>query len=136
MTNDIFPARVVRVLDEGRIAINRGTEHGIYEGQTFLIYTLGEEIFDPETKESLGVLEITRGKGKADHVQEKIATVISTTFEIEEEIEPRRYNPFDSFNIFNSLVGNSKRVDNSKRKIIKHRMPFKTITKGDYVKPI
>lgn len=125
MTNDKFPARVVQILDDGRIAINRGTEHGIYKGQTFLVYTLGEEIFDPETKESLGVLEITRGKGEIDHVQEKMATIISSTFEIdEEEIEPSRHG-------IHALMGGGHR----KRKI-KHRIPFENVNTGDYAKPI
>lgn len=124
MTSDIFPARVVQILDDGRIAINRGIEHGIYKGQTFLVYELGEEIFDPETKESLGILEITKGKGEVDHVQEKMATIISKDFEIEEEeFEPMRGS-------IAAFMGGQR-----KRKI-KSRLPFNNAEVGDRAKPI
>jgi len=73
-----FPATVIQVLSEHKVVINRGTEHGLKEGDRFLVYGLGqEELRDPETGEPLGLLEIVRGTGKVVHAQEKIATVQS-----------------------------------------------------------
>lgn len=80
----IFPAKVVKVLDDFRVAINRGSEHGVKKGQRFLVYYLSkEEIQDPDTLESLGFLEIVRGIGKVVHMQEKMSTLAS------DEREPR-----------------------------------------------
>lgn len=73
-----FPATVIRVLTPHKVVINRGTEHGIEEGQRFLVYHLDTtSIQDPETGHDLGQLEIVKGTGKATHVQEKMTTVSS-----------------------------------------------------------
>lgn len=70
-------ALVAKVADLKTIVINRGLEHGLEPGQRIQVYSIGEEIIDPETKQSLGKLEIIKGTGKVVHVQEKIATVSS-----------------------------------------------------------
>ena len=77
--SEVYPATVVRVLDEGfQVVMNRGLDHGVKQGMRFLVYGLSkEEIRDPETNESLGVLEIVRGTGKAVHVQAKLTTLRS-----------------------------------------------------------
>ena len=73
-----FPAKVVEVTDEYNVVINRGSAHDIVNGQRFLLYDLSqEEIIDPETKESLGFLEIVKGTGRITHVQEKMAILTS-----------------------------------------------------------
>lgn len=76
----VYPARVVEVLDAYRIVINRGTRHRVDNGDEFLLYRLGKEIIDPETGESLGLLEVPKGTGEVVHVQENMATVRSNTF--------------------------------------------------------
>lgn len=72
-----YPAKVVEIIDASRVAINRGSKDGIQNGQRFLVYSLGKELFDPETEESLGKLEIVRGVGVAAHVQERLTTIES-----------------------------------------------------------
>lgn len=73
-----FPAIVVSVVDSYTVAINRGSFDGIRIGQRFLIYGLStSELFDPQTGESLGYLEIVRGTGVATHVQDKLTTIKS-----------------------------------------------------------
>jgi hypothetical protein len=49
-------------------------ENGIREGMEFIIYALSDPIFDPETKEPLGQLELHKGRIKVIHVQDKLAT--------------------------------------------------------------
>lgn len=67
---------VVKISDDQMsIVLNVGEIDGIAPGQRFLIYSEGEELFDPVTKESLGKLEVVKGTGKATHVQEKMTTV-------------------------------------------------------------
>jgi hypothetical protein len=74
-----FPARVVAVSDgDYDVAINRGKADGLKIGQRFIVYGLSEEeIKDPDTGESLGRLEIVRGRGMVTHLQEKMATIRS-----------------------------------------------------------
>ena len=68
---------VVKIIDPYTIAINRGSEHGIRIGMRYLVYNEGEELFDPETHESLGRLELICGVGVIAHVQPKLATLQS-----------------------------------------------------------
>lgn len=69
--------KVAKVVDEFTLVINQGSEHGIDAGQRFLIYAIGDEIFDPDTKQTLGQLEVVKGTGKVTHVQPKMATISS-----------------------------------------------------------
>jgi hypothetical protein len=71
-------ATVAKVIDDYKLVINRGLEHGVREGSRFLIYGIGEEIIDPETNESLGELELVRGIGIVTNVQKRMSTVVST----------------------------------------------------------
>lgn len=67
-----FPATVVSIINRYKLAINRGTIHGLKEGQRVLVYRMSEEeLRDPNSGESLGYLEIVKGKGRIIHVQEK-----------------------------------------------------------------
>ncbi len=79
--NDIITGKVVKISDENNIVINKGAADGVTLGNRFLIYSLGEELFDPDTKESLGTLEIVCGEGKPTHIQEHMTTVTSDRYE-------------------------------------------------------
>lgn len=70
--------RVVKVIDEYRLVINKGSDDGVTENNQFLIYHLGEELFDPETKQSLGILELVCGEGKPEHIQEHLTTLVTS----------------------------------------------------------
>lgn len=102
--------KVVSVIDDYKVALNAGSDQGIKVGQRYMIYTLStEEIIDPDTKESLGFLEIVKGTGEVTNVQDKLCTIESTGYRnlpktikrkserfsfcpdtYEEEIEPER----------------------------------------------
>jgi len=78
MGEGIFPAAVIKVIDEYKIVINKGSRDGIKNGQRFLIYAETDELLqDPVTLEGLGNLEISKGTGKIIYVQEKWATIES-----------------------------------------------------------
>lgn len=64
--------KVARILSPTQVILSAGSQEGVREGMVFLIYQLGEPILDPETNESLGQLEIIKGRVKVYHVQEKI----------------------------------------------------------------
>lgn len=74
----IKEAKIATVVDQYRVVINAGRADGVKVGQRFLIYKIGDEVVDPDTKESLGRLEVVKGIGEAIHVQEKIATLQTT----------------------------------------------------------
>ena len=75
--NTSKPTKVARIIDKYTIVINKGTKNKISKGDMFLIYRLGDEIVDPDTKEILGTLEIVVGMGKVEHAQDTIATLTS-----------------------------------------------------------
>ena len=69
--------RVVKVLDEFKVVINKGAEDGVKEGMVFYIFEYGEDIIDPFTNENLGKLEVLKGKASVEHVQDKMAILKS-----------------------------------------------------------
>ena len=70
---------VVKIIEVDKIVINKGYEDGVDSSMEFLVYDEGDEIIDPITKKSLGVLENPKGTFKAIHIQEKMATLLSKT---------------------------------------------------------
>jgi hypothetical protein len=121
----IFPANVVKVINNYKLAINRGSEQGIRVGQRILVYCLSdEEITDPNTGESLGYLEIVKGTGKVIHIQEKMSTIESDR----KKIESTKFNK--------SLYGAS--LFPSEQQVVESEslLPFDEPEVGDIVKPI
>lgn len=74
----VLEGKVAGIIDDHRVVINRGAEHGVTIGQRYLILSIGEELFDPDTNESLGCVEVIKGKGEVTHVQAKISTLQTT----------------------------------------------------------
>jgi hypothetical protein len=117
-----YPAKVIEVIDEHTLVINIGQTNGIDKGKRFLIYHLDKELFDPDSGESLGVLEIVRGTGKVVHVQEKMATIKSDKT-ISNQVT-RRISSLASF--FEPTTTESRLKE----------MPFEHANVGDLAKPI
>jgi len=69
--------KVAKVTNSDLIIINGGFLDEITENTRMLVFSLGEEIVDPDSGQSLGTLEIPKGYYKARHVQEKISTLIA-----------------------------------------------------------
>jgi hypothetical protein len=71
-------AKVASVSEDNQtVIINQGSVDGVAIGQRFLIFSIGQEIKDPDSGESLGNLEVVKGTGKVMHVQQRIATISS-----------------------------------------------------------
>lgn len=66
----IFPAKILMKRDT-IVTINRGEGGGVAEGDVFNVFALGEEMIDPDTKESLGREEVKVGKVKISQVNPK-----------------------------------------------------------------
>jgi len=70
IANVVFPAKVL-VKRDSEITINRGEGAGMTVGATFNVYALGQELIDPDTKESLGREEVKVGRVKITQVNPK-----------------------------------------------------------------
>ncbi|NJK73177.1 MAG: hypothetical protein HC942_02155 [Microcoleus sp. SU_5_6] len=117
-----FPATVVSIINRYKLAINRGTIHGLKEGQRVLVYRMSEEeLRDPNSGESLGYLEIVKGKGRIIHVQEKISTIESDQKQFRRMATKRT-----------GLYGSGEEVMETLDELI----PFEDPEVGDMVKPI
>jgi curli biogenesis system outer membrane secretion channel CsgG len=66
----VFPAKVLLKRDK-EVTINRGEGGGVAVGDVFNVYALGEELTDPDTKESLGRDEVKVGRVKITQVNPK-----------------------------------------------------------------
>ena len=69
----IIEGRVVQVKGADIIIANVGLNQGASNGDRFLIFSRGEEVFDPETGTSLGRLERVKGVFVVHHAQEKMS---------------------------------------------------------------
>ena len=117
---------VVKVKNDIDLVINVGAEHGIKEGDKFLVYHIDpEELMDPITGESLGYLETVRGTGVAVHVQPKMTTIKSNRKE-----SPRKVVSRSGYGALASLMGET--VEYSEPELI----PFDEPEVGDKVKKI
>lgn len=120
-----FPARVVELVDPFKVVINRGTAD-VRKGQRFLIYGQGKELFDPETQESLGYLELVRGTGTVTHVQDKMATITS-----DRRTLPRR-RVIKSSGSYSIIMGRGEETIEDPGK----ELPFEDPERGDLAKPV
>ena len=69
--------RIANIIETDKIVINKGDKDGIDEHMRFLVYEEGEEIFDPISKKSLGILENPKGIFKVLHIQDLMTVLIS-----------------------------------------------------------
>ena len=112
-TTDI---KVASKIDNFIIVINQGSVNNIRQFMRFMVYEDGDEIFDPTTGESLGILEIPKGFFKVQHIQEKISILVS-----ELKKEGKIFNTISLFNeldvqreLLNSIkVGDKVKIINS-----------------------
>lgn len=69
--------RVAKVINDSKVVANRGTNNGIAVGRRAILYSIGEEIIDPETQKSLGKLEMPKGTGTVTSVQPTMCIIES-----------------------------------------------------------
>lgn len=115
-------ARVAKVLDEFRVVINQGALDGVKVGQSYQFFALGQEIFDPETRESLGQLEEIRGIGKVIHAQERMSIIYSSK-------QRPKYDGRASSSFTDILAGRLTPTSYED-------LPFDSIVQGDYARRV
>ena len=126
--------KVAKVRDKYCLVINKGSNDGIKVGQRFLAYSLGEEIVDPDTKKSLGQLEIVKGTGKVTHLQSTMATIQSDMKTSPSKII-RRIKKKDPFGL-GALSGALGRDEIIEESLPTETVPFHGIEVNDIAKPI
>jgi hypothetical protein len=70
----MIQTKIAQILSPKRFVLAAGSEQGVRERMEFIIYELSDPIFDPETQEPLGRLELHKGRITVIHVQEKLST--------------------------------------------------------------
>ena len=66
--------KVAKILSKGEIVLNRGRSHGVRTGMLFEIFAPeGEEVWDPDTGETLGTVEDVKAKAEVTEVKERLA---------------------------------------------------------------
>nr|WP_294506139.1 hypothetical protein [uncultured Rhodopila sp.] len=131
-------AKVVHVADSGfapgpvEVVINRGILEGVNPGDRFLVFGIGPHIFEPDTGEDLGKLELVRGQGEVVHVQEHLATIRT--------LERRRTRP--AKRIIRETARPWWNNPNAPSNVIEEELspeievPFESVQLGDFAKPI
>ena len=72
--------KVAKILGKGEIVLNRGRSHGVRQGMLFEVFAPeGEEVWDPDTGETLGTVEDVKAKAEVTEVKEKLA--VARTFD-------------------------------------------------------
>jgi hypothetical protein len=136
MGDEKFPATVIKVIDNYRVVINKGSRDGINIGQRFQIYTETDELLqDPVTLEGLGNLEISRGTGRVIYVQEKWATIGSDrTKAPNKKIVTTTRNPNAAVT---GVFGYGSQIEVEETiETPAQQIPFDNPSEGDKVKPI
>ena len=66
--------KVAKILGKGEIVVNRGSSHSVRQGMLFEIFAPeGEEVWDPDTGETLGTVEDVKAKAEVTEVKEKLS---------------------------------------------------------------
>ncbi len=124
--------KVAKVIDSYSLVISKGSDDSIKPGQRFLIYSVGEEIIDPDSQESLGKLEIVKGTGKVTHIQPKMAT-IQSDMQTPASKTIRRIKKNDPFGNLVGIFGRDEVIEES---LPTETMPFEDPEVNDIAKPI
>jgi hypothetical protein len=82
-----FQGRIIKCFSDGDIDISAGEKVGAQVGNVFTVYSVGEELIDPDTGELLGSDEEEVGSLKTYEVKEKYSktTVVSSGKGLNEE---------------------------------------------------
>lgn len=113
--------------------INKGLNDSIKNGDKFLVVGIGRELFDPDTKESLGKLETVKGKAIVSHAQEKMATIESINYKKEFPIKTVE-ETMGGVSLILSHMGRTKKTTYEEREKI--LLPFEKIKIGDIAKKL
>lgn len=125
-------AKVLRVESPTTVVINAGSSNGVEVDSAYLIVGLGDMIKDPDSGEEIEQLEVVRGRAKAVHVQERIATLESTEYEKSPDEREIKKVTAGGGRIA-SLMGPQETTTESIKPGPQRQKPFKGVQEGDLV---
>jgi hypothetical protein len=74
--------KVVRILSDEEVVLNVGREDGVKENMEFVIFLESDHVYDPETGEDLGAIEIVKGRVGVYHVMDKMSRARTLTYQV------------------------------------------------------
>ena len=74
--------KVARILSDEEVVLNVGSEDGVKEDMKFVIFSESDHVFDPETGEDLGAIEIVKGRVRVYHVMGKMSRARTLTYQV------------------------------------------------------
>lgn len=108
----MIQTKVARILSPTEVVLAAGENEGVRTGMTFVIYALSDEIKDPDSGESLGQLELVKGRVKVTHAQAKMSVA-----ETETRVIKQRVDMFETFNLVrevSKIVADQLKVEGAK----------------------
>lgn len=128
-----YIGKVVSVVDEHNVVVNVGEDHDLWLGQKFLIVSLGDLIFDPDTGQALEQLELVKGKVEATHIQRRISTLTSAEKQRDPEVrEIKRHH--QGSNLIGALYGHGRNsITESVQSGIERTLPLRNPQVGDFI---
>jgi len=70
----LLEGKVAKILGRGEVVINRGRTDGVRPGMVFEIFAAeGDEVWDPDTGETLGTVEDVKAKAEVTEVKDRLA---------------------------------------------------------------
>ncbi len=70
LMNAIYPIKVAHFVADGTVYINRGSDGGLFVGETLKAYRLGDAVIDPDTGLQLGSVESLLGEVHVTEVED------------------------------------------------------------------
>jgi hypothetical protein len=70
---EFITGKIAAIKSDYAVVINKGYADGVEEDMRFIVFEEGEEINDPDTKESLGKLEYVKAKVKVTYPSERLS---------------------------------------------------------------
>ena len=74
--------KVARIMSDEEVILSVGSEHGVKENMEFVIFSESDHVYDPETGEDLGAIEIVKGRVRVCHVMDKMSRARTLTYQV------------------------------------------------------
>lgn len=121
--------------DTFEVVLNVGASSGVKLGDRYQVFGLGEEILDPRSNESLGLLEVVRGVGSVVHLQERIAT-LRTAKSKKLPKDKRTVTKRSGSRLHLMAIGADDEVVVEEGEDRFEEIPFKNVREGDFARPV
>lgn len=70
--------KVIKIIDDYKVVINAGYQNNVTKKDVFEIYVVGEQVYDPDTEEPIGTLDIIKATITPITIYDKMSICINT----------------------------------------------------------